>query len=163
VDYNEALEKVIKPGLALLPAKFDTPEARVMLLAIGMQESRFGHRKQIGGPAHGFFQFEKGGGVKGVLTHPATKRIVQDIIANDFGLLDEDCYDCLADEDYDALATVFARLLLYTDPHPLPALNCDPSLAWDYYFRNWRPGKPHRETWDAYLMHAREAVNGGLA
>ena len=64
MDYKEALNKVIIPGLKLLPPKFDTPEARVMMLAIGMQESRFLHRKQIGGPARGFFQFEEGGGVQ---------------------------------------------------------------------------------------------------
>jgi hypothetical protein len=161
MDYKEALEKVVKPGLALLPAKFDTPEARVMLLAIGMQESEFQHRKQIGGPAHGFYQFEKGGGVKGVLTHPASKPLIERILIGlNIARMPAVCYDCLEEPEHDALATVFARLLLYTDPHPLPALNCDPSLAWDYYFRNWRPGKPHRETWDAYLMHAREAVNG---
>ena len=28
-----------------------------MLLAIGLQESRFVHRRQIGGPACGFWQF----------------------------------------------------------------------------------------------------------
>jgi hypothetical protein len=161
MDYKEALEKVVKPGLALLPAKFDTPEARVMLLAIGKQESRFEHRKQIGGPAHGFYQFEKGGGVKGVLTHPASKPIIERVLIGlNIARMPAVCYDCLAEPEHDALATVFARLLLYTDPHPLPALNCDPSLAWDYYFRNWRPGKPKRDTFDAYLMHAREAVNG---
>ena len=34
MDYKEALNKVIVPGLKLLPEKMDTPEARVMLLAI---------------------------------------------------------------------------------------------------------------------------------
>jgi hypothetical protein len=162
MDYQEALEKVIKPGLALLPAKFDTPEARVMLLAIGMQESEFKNRKQLGGgPAHGFYQFEKGGGVKGVLNHPASKPLIERVLIGlGIARMPAVCYDCLEEPEHDDLATVFARLLLYTDPHPLPALNCAPDLAWDYYFRNWRPGKPHRHTWDAYLMHAREAVNG---
>ncbi|OMG90710.1 hypothetical protein [Achromobacter xylosoxidans] len=41
----------INPTLALLPAAMDTPAARVMLLAIGLQESRFVRRRQIGGPA----------------------------------------------------------------------------------------------------------------
>ena len=36
MDYQEALNKVIIPGLKLLPPKFDTREARVMMLAIGM-------------------------------------------------------------------------------------------------------------------------------
>ncbi len=51
------------------------------------------------------------------------------------------------------LACAFARLLLFTDPRPLPALG-NPQAAWDYYVRNWRPGKPHRDTWDALYAKA---------
>ena len=158
MDYKEALDKVIIPGLKLLPPKFDTPEARVMMLAIGMQEARFLFRKQIGGPARGFFQFEEGGGVRGVLKHPSTKRVIQEVIFR-LGVEPEDCYNCLSEDD--ALSAVFCRLLLYTDPKALPSLTCDPSDAWTCYIRNWRPGKPHRHTWDAFLMHAREAVKNG--
>ena len=43
---------------SLLPARMDTRAARALLVAIGLQESRFEHRRQIGGPARGFFQFE---------------------------------------------------------------------------------------------------------
>ena len=53
----------------------------------------------------------------------------------------------------DVLACAFARLLLFTDPRPLPALG-NPQAAWDYYVRNWRPGKPHRDTWDALYAKA---------
>ena len=155
--HQEALNKVIVPGLKLLPGKMDTPEARVMLLAIGMQESRFLHRKQINGPARGFFQFEEGGGVRGVLKHPSTKRIIQDVIFK-LGIAADECYNCLSEDD--DLAAAFARLLLYTDPKPLPSLTSDPGESWDYYMRTWRAGRPHRETWDAFLTHAREAVNG---
>lgn len=157
MNYREALNKVIIPGLKLLPSKVDTPEARVMMLAIGMQESRFQYRKQIGGPARGFFQFEEGGGVRGVLKHPSTKRIIQDVIFK-LGIPAEECYNCLAEDD--ELAAVFCRLLLYTDPKPLPSLTCDSGEAWDCYVRNWRPGKPSRDSWDAFLLHARETVNG---
>ena len=157
MDYKEALNKVIIPGLKLLPGKMDTPEARAMLLAIGMQESRFLHRKQINGPARGFFQFEEGGGVRGVLKHPSTKRIIQDVIFK-LGIAADECYNCLSEDD--DLAAAFARLLLYTDPKPLPSLTSDPGESWDYYMRTWRAGRPHRETWDAFLLHARETVNG---
>lgn len=155
MDYKEALNTVIIPGLALLPTKMDTPEARVMLLAIGMQESRFEHRKQMGGPAHGFYQFEHGGGIRGVLNHRWTKPLITGIIAVR-GIKPEECYDCIAHDD--AIATVFARLLLYTHPQPLPSLTSDPGESWQYYADTWRPGRPHRETFDAFLMHAREAV-----
>jgi hypothetical protein len=157
MNYSEALKLVIEPGLALLHPKFDTPEARVMLLTIGMQESEFRNRRQIRGPARGFYQFEEGGGVRGVLKHPSSKRIVQDVIFK-LGIEPNECYECLAEND--ALATVFARLLLYTHPKPLPALNCDPDIAWKYYTNTWRPGKPHRHTWNAYLLHSRETICG---
>ena len=157
MGYKEALNKVIIPGLKLLPEKMDTPEARVMMLAIGMQESRFIHRKQINGPARGFFQFEEGGGVRGVLKHPSTKRIIQDVIFK-LGIPAEECYNCLSEDD--DLAAAFARLLLYTDPKPLPSLTSDPGESWHLYERTWRPGKPHRETWDSFLTHAREVVIG---
>lgn len=155
MNYQEALSNVITPGLALLHPKFDTPEARVLLLAIGMQESRFRHRKQIGGPAHGFYQFERGGGVNGVLNHRWTKLLITQVI-DAKGIKPEECYDCIVNDD--ALATVFARLLLYTDPNPLPSLTSDPEESWRYYLVNWRPGKPHRDTFDDFLLHAREVV-----
>jgi hypothetical protein len=42
----------------LLPF-MDSPKARVLSAAIGHQESRFIHRRQINGPARGFWQFER--------------------------------------------------------------------------------------------------------
>src|SRR3546814_4167946 len=58
----------IKPALKLLPKQMDSREARVLLLAIGLQESGFEHRWQVidrrrpnrKGPARGFWQFELG-------------------------------------------------------------------------------------------------------
>ncbi len=78
MDLKTITETAITPALALLPATMDTPAARVMLLAIGLQEGRFMHRRQIGGPARGFWQFEKGtrasrGGVWGVFLHAASR------------------------------------------------------------------------------------------
>ncbi|WVM93520.1 hypothetical protein ULG90_06320 [Halopseudomonas pachastrellae] len=61
----------IAAALSLLPDRMASPEAEVQMLAIGLQESRFEHRHQIGGPAHSWWQMELGGGVRGVLTHPA--------------------------------------------------------------------------------------------
>lgn len=159
MDYKDALHNVVIPGLKLLPKKMDTPEARVMLLTIGKQESRFLYRKQIGGPARGFYQFEEGGGVRGVLNHPATQNTVLRVL-DTLDLLPSDCYDCLAEPEHDALATVFARLLLYTHPKPLPSLNSDPDVSWRYYLDTWRPGKPHRGTWNDFLINARNTVKG---
>ena len=70
----------IDPALALLPGKMDNDRARVQMLAMGLQESRFIHRRQLGnGPARGLWQFERGGGVKGVLEHPASAALARDI------------------------------------------------------------------------------------
>jgi hypothetical protein len=46
----------------------------------------------------------------------------------------------------DVLAAGFARLLLFSDPRPLPDVS-QQYEAWDLYLRTWRPGKPHPHTW----------------
>jgi hypothetical protein len=68
---RRVLDDIITPTFwNLLPCRFASNEAIVMLLAIGLQESRFQHREQIGGPAVSFWQAEKSGGmVRGVLNH----------------------------------------------------------------------------------------------
>jgi hypothetical protein len=155
-DLDYIVNRVVGPGLALLPTKMDSDKARLMLLAIGLQESRFEHRRQIGGPARGFWQFEKGGGVRGVLTHQATKWIAIDV-CRERGVDPTESAVYPALEKDDLLACAFARLLLYTDPRPLPAPGYV-AAAWDYYIRNWRPGKPHRQTWDVLYAQAWEAT-----
>lgn len=145
-------------ALLLLPARMTSPQAEVMLLAIGLQESRFTHRRQIGGPARGFWQFEKGGGVAGVLRHPSSKDIAVRVCdARGVAPVAEQVYQRL--EHDDVLAAAFARLLLWTDPRPLPAQG-EVTAAWDLYLRTWRPGKPHRQTWDALYAQALEEVCG---
>lgn len=142
---------LIREALGGVMSRFDSPEARVMLYAIGLQESRFQHRRQVGGPARGFWQFERGGGVAGVLNHPASRGPAAAVLTLR-GVPASGAYAAL--EHDDMLACAFARLLLYTDPRPLPATA---DAAWDYYLDNWRPGKPHRQTWDALYAQAREA------
>ena len=155
MDYREALHLAIVPGLELLPVGLDTPEARVMMLTIGMQESRFEHRQQVGGPAHGFWQFEKGGGVKGVLMHPSSRLLINSVCKR-LNIKQDCCYDAIVYND--ALAAVFARLLLFTNMQKLPKIDCDPSIAWQYYLDTWRPGKPHAQTWDKFLIDSRAQV-----
>lgn len=146
----EACAAMERPGL-------DTPAARAMLWAIGRQESRFIHRRQIGGPARGFWQFERGGGVRGVLTHRASADMARKLCAA-CGVEPTSFAVYPALEHDDVLAAGFARLLLYTDPKPLPPVEPrNENAAWDYYIRNWRPGKPHRHTWGAFWKEAVEA------
>ena len=158
----------INPALALLPANMDTPQARVMLLAIGLQESRFEHRYQVvqgkpgaKGPARGFWQFELGsaasrGGVWGVFLHEASNKLLKKIAA-ERGAAQSPTNIWQAIETDDVLAAAVARLLLWTDPKPLPKLG-DAEGAWQLYLRTWRPGKPHRGTWDALYAQALEYV-----
>lgn len=152
MNLSEITQTAIKPALALLPANMDSSAARVMLLAIGLQESRFQHRRQIGGPARGFWQFEQGGGVRGVLTHAASAALARQVCeARDVSPSATAVYGRL--ENDDVLAAVFARLLLWTDAARLPAVG-DKEGAWALYLRTWRPGKPHPTTWPALYARA---------
>jgi hypothetical protein len=130
----EITQRGIDPALRLLPPKMDTPEARLLLLAIGAQESSFRDRRQIVwvkeggkrvlrplGPARSFWGAEKGGGmVHGVRTHPATSDYAQALyIARQVKQTDLAIWNAI--ENDDVLAAGLARLLLYTDPKPLPS------------------------------------------
>lgn len=153
---SEIRERAIAPALALLPARMNSVSAVAQMLAIGLQESRFEHRKQIGGPAKGFWQFEQGGGVRGVLRHNSSREHAQAVCrARNVIATESSVYVAL--EHDDVLAAAFARLLLWTDPKSLPALG-DEQGAWDLYLRVWRPGKPHRHTWDALYEKAMEEM-----
>lgn len=153
------LHESINPGLALLPVTMDTPEARVMLLAIGLQESRFMYRYQKlagrpyeKGPARGFWQMERGGGVLGVLNHQSSKFLAREVCAcRNVDPNTQDVWPAL--ETDDILAAAFARLLLWTDRLQLPAI-WNVAGAWDLYLRVWRPGKPHPETWGGFYAQA---------
>ncbi|MDN5940054.1 MAG: hypothetical protein L0H83_15520 [Salinisphaera sp.] len=139
-----------------LLGRYDSPEARVMLYAIGMQESKFRWRIQGGGgPAHGYWQFEPNG-VLGVLTHHAAALSAASVCV----LRNVDCtvtavYEALVRDDL--LACAIARHLLWTDPNALPDLG-DVAGAWDLYLRTWRPGKPRERDWKANYAQAMTAA-----
>lgn len=165
---NEIREQAITPALALLPARMSSPEAEVMLLAIGLQESRFQHRRQLvgspprpTGPAKSFWQAELGGGmVTGLLRYHDDS--VRDLAVGLCAVRGVDpspraVWDVI--ERDDVLAAGLARLLLWTDRPPLPALQ-DVEGGWQLYLRTWRPGKPHRSSWDALYAQALEEVCG---
>lgn len=140
------------PALRLLPPRMDSPAARAMVVAICLQESRLTHRRQIRGPARGFAQFEKGGGVKGVLTHRATSVHITTVCeALSYKPTVAACY--VAIEHNDVLAAVFARLLLWTVPGVLPGRS-EPAKGWDQYLAGWRPGKAHPKTWNENYARA---------
>ena len=155
---DEITKSAIDPALDLLPKHMDTPQARVMLLTIGQQESRFEHRRQMGnGPAKGFWQFERGGGVKGCVNHAASAPHLRQLCAvRGVKFTAQAIWDAI--EHDDVLAAGLARLLLWTDPDKLPAVG-DVDGAWELYLRTWRPGKPHIHTWAKFHRLARENVS----
>lgn len=147
-------------AFALLPARMESPEAEVMLLAIGLQESRFIHRRQLGnGPAKSFFQGEEGGGmVAGLLRYHDDN--VRDLARGLCAVRGVDprprpVWDAI--EHDDVLAAGLARLLLWTDPAKLPKLG-DVDGALQIYLRTWRPGKPKPQTWPSMYAQALEVV-----
>mgnify|MGYP001033729598 CR=1 FL=1 len=146
----------INQALILLPDRMDSAAARTMLFAIAYQESAMQHRRQVGGPARGYWQFEQGGGVRGVLNHPTSMVHIRGVLAAlnyGSGATSAECY--IAIEHNDILAAAFARLLLWTDAEPLPT---DADGGWDLYLRTWRPGKPHPDKWPGNFQKAQSAV-----
>lgn len=150
---EEFCERVIDPGLdflASIAGPVATPNVRRFLLCIALQESgpKLDARYQ-GSPgatpsaARGFFQFEQGGGVAGVLTHAASKTLALDVCAK-LTVVPQAAAVWRALEGSDLLAAAFARLLIFTDPKSIPTTE---QVAWEYYLRVWRPGKPHRDAW----------------
>lgn len=151
------LEQVIEPALHGMPVKFDSLQARVMLVAIALQESGLRTRQQDGGPAHGLWQFEENG-CEAVLVNPVTAALAAAACReNDVGLYAEDVYAALLTND--ELACVFARLMLYAVPHALPELG-DEQGAWTYYVHAWGVGKPRPDDWPANYAAALKAVTG---
>ncbi|QRY79625.1 hypothetical protein JVX91_00490 [Pseudomonas sp. PDNC002] len=142
MNLRDIRRSAIEPALLLLPAKMESPQAIVMLLAITRQEDPEQRRRQWPtGPARSLWQAEQGGGmITGLLTYRIQS--VRDLAA---GLCvgrgvppaAPDVWEAI--EHDDILAAGLARLLLYTDPFRLPELGKE-SAAWDLYLRTWRPG-----------------------
>lgn len=144
---------IVPAGYAVLPKAMQSDQAASLLLAIGWQESRFEHRKQVKGPARGWWQFEREGGVRGVLTHEKTRDVVRAALKQ-LGYRQEPtaagCYEVI--EHNDVAAFVFARLLLWTLPGRLPSRE-ESAEGWRQYIAAWRPGKPHHATWSEAWKH----------
>lgn len=140
-------------AMSLLPSAMNSVNAKAMLIAIGMQESRFENRRQMyDGPARGFWQFEQGGGVRGVLSHPATKPNALAVLGRlGYSMYPTDVWNAI--EHNDILACCFARLNLWWIPGALPGPG-EHEKSWAYYIEGWRPGKPHRGTWDEFYDEA---------
>lgn len=153
-------DHILPAAFACLPPQMNTPRARALVLAIGLQESRFTARRQLRrGPARGFWQFELGGSVVGVLTHRATRPYIERLLeAFGYPPSAHACYEAI--EHNDVLAALFARLNLWWLPGTL-ADEHEVDKAWQQYLDAWRPGAPHPETWPAFYAQAWAIVRGG--
>jgi hypothetical protein len=154
---DSLMRSAIVPALSLLPPRMDSDSARVGLLAITLQEAEAIHRVQFGGgPAHGLWMFEESGGVRGVMTHPQSRDYARALCScRRLPFVQRTVWEALPNDNI--LSAGFARLLLWTDFHPLPKLD-DADGWWTYYERNWRPGKPRPADWPKNFSQARAQV-----
>lgn len=164
-------QRIVKPTLQLMSEMPEiniavSDKASVLVMTIAGQESNWQHRRQIGiGQYHpqtvgarGYWQFESTWGGPVALNDVQQKTPRQlaaicgylEIPADELTL-----YEAVAWND--TLACALARLLLWSDPRPLPEIG-DKVASWDYYVRNWRPGAPHPEAWSALYDKAVAAV-----
>ncbi len=138
-----ALDELVPLGIP------SSPPAMRFLLAIALQESGLAHRRQVGvggvenGPAASFWQFEQGGGCKGVLTHPSAAPKMR-AICEAYNVEPTPAALWEAMRYQDVVAAVAARLLIFTLPQSLPTTA---DAGWQQYVAAWRPGKPHPERW----------------
>lgn len=158
---SRLLKTAIIPALSELDSAGikDGFEARRFLLAIALQESGLKHRRQVvggteSGPACSFWQFEKGGGCRGVLSHSGVSKRMKEICgAYNVEATPQGLWEAMRYQDI--VAACAARLLIYTLPSTLPST---PQDGWQQYIDAWRPGKPHPQTWAANWEMADKAA-----
>lgn len=159
---QRVLKTGIIPALAELELQGikDTVDARRFLMAIALQESGLSHRRQVvssgieNGPASSFWQFDQGGGCKGVLTHRSTAERMRKVCV-DYNVTPTPQGLWEAMRYNDVVAAVAARLLIFTLPKALPKTAEE---GWEQYIAAWRPGKPHSAKWQANWGAATLAV-----
>jgi hypothetical protein len=129
----------------------DSIEAKAMMFAIPMQESRWDARRQIGGAAHGFAQFELSG-IRGVLNDKASQPLIRSVLDRlDYDYKPETSYAAI--EHNDVLCLAYMRCLLWTIHDPLPEQG-DAEEGWIQYLECWRPGAPRHATWAGFYAAA---------
>lgn len=160
---KHTLETIIRPALAHLASQYQPPRsgtfaarpAEAMLLAIAKQESDLTHRWQVidrrrpdvKGPARGLWQMERGGGVKGVLTHSSSAVMAHKMCRERGVDGNNQTAVWVALETDDILAAMLARLLLWTDWRSLPTDSSPAAAAraFEIYEFVWRPGALKRD------------------
>lgn len=159
MNLADAQRLILEPMFTMLPPHMDTPAARAMLLAIGLQECNFSLRKQIKGPARGYWQFEghDKSALAGLLKIPAVRETCMRL---DYAPKLPEIYQAL--EDNDLLAAYLARQLLWTVPERLPSV-VQVAEGYRQYTWAWRPGKPRPNDWPANYIQAWRAIDKEVA
>jgi len=156
------LAKVIVPALGLIPAQYDSPVARWLLLTYAMQESGLRTRVQVGGgPGRGLWQDEPP--LMGLLLgNPASASQVRALCrSRAVAAWPADMYYAVQTDDL--FACCIARYDMWCDPRPLPALG-DVDGAFADYIRDWGPGAYVRGTPDVdEAIRQRFATNAQTA
>jgi hypothetical protein len=138
------LLRCIEPGLSLLPGYMVCDQSRVQLMSIAGVETNWAARAQKvedgPPPALGYWQFQADG-VAGVLE---AQRSLMTAVCATLDIPPTSIWSAI--QYNDPLACVVARLLLWSDREALPAIG-DANGGFDYYVRNWRPGKPDKTRW----------------
>lgn len=152
------LAQAVDIALGYLPDKMVSDQARVQVLGDGLYESGFRTRIQApNGPAHGLWQFQINA-IRLVMWNAATSAAC--------AALCEACgvkfgptaiYFAIADGAHDVLAAGLARLIVWADPQPLPAIGNAPAAA-DCHQRCYRPGAWDESRYIALYPQAVEAV-----
>lgn len=166
-----SLRADIESGLNLLPENLRTIDARVLLYATSTQENPTRSPRQIirkdgklqpVGPAGGDYQFEKTGGIRGLVNFksPRLQGMLADVCkARGVAVNVDALFDAIQTDPI--LAAALARLLYFTDSAPLPKAG-DEQNAWNTYLRTWRPGAYE---WDPVGLRAKwsESYRAGMA
>lgn len=156
---DQFYQRIVKPTLQLMAEMPEinvavSDKASVLVMTIAGQEGNWQHRRQIGGPARSFWQFEKFGGVAELL-QKTPKQLSAICAYLDIPYDMTTVFEAMAWND--TLSCAMGRLLVWQDPKSLPEIG-DKDGSWAYYLRNWRPGAPHPAAWPALYDKAVAAV-----
>jgi hypothetical protein len=151
--------RVLDPMFNQLLPHFDSPEARVMLLAIGLQESRSSPR---GASTVMVLRAASGSSsavavVVGVLTSAASRDYARRRLLKLRNVAPSADSVWRRLEFDDLLAAAICPPDALGQPASMPALGRG-GEAWDYYKATWRPGRPRVRTWNGYYAQALEQV-----
>lgn len=155
--------QILVPALAFIRGNLKNIPASVeehtMLLAIAGVESAWSQRtQQPVAYAHSFYQFERGG-VLGLMRDDETSKQVAVLCGMaSVPFQSTAIWNYMAKPEADNFSAAMARLLLWTDPRPLPKNEVD---GYQCYLRLWRPGAPYKDRWLSVYGQAVAAISEG--